>query len=253
MHDAAHYSLFKTRSLNDWVGKWLCAYPTWQDLRRYRPHHLWHHAFAGTKNDPDLELVSPFPVTTGSMARKLLRDFSGLSGLKHVYGLLAMDLGFIENTVSARTTKIAGAENSSLRHIAQTALQNSHGVVITNFLLFWILWALGHPELYALWIVSFLTTFSAFVRIRSIAEHAGTELDPDPFKCTRTTLANWLARLTVAPHRVNYHLEHHLLMSVPSFRFPLFHQTLLEKGLLTSAHLARSYFEVLKLASAKSQ
>ena len=27
MHDAAHGVLMKTRSLNEWVGQWLCAYP----------------------------------------------------------------------------------------------------------------------------------------------------------------------------------------------------------------------------------
>src|SRR5690348_11049043 len=27
MHDASHYSLFKTRKLNNWIGIWLCAYP----------------------------------------------------------------------------------------------------------------------------------------------------------------------------------------------------------------------------------
>ncbi len=33
MHEAAHYTLFANRRLNDWVGNWLCAYPVWADLR----------------------------------------------------------------------------------------------------------------------------------------------------------------------------------------------------------------------------
>ena len=36
MHEASHRSLFRTRRLNDFVGKWFCAAPTWGDLVRYR-------------------------------------------------------------------------------------------------------------------------------------------------------------------------------------------------------------------------
>ena len=32
MHDAAHGVLMKTHWLNEWVGDWLCAYPTLGDL-----------------------------------------------------------------------------------------------------------------------------------------------------------------------------------------------------------------------------
>ena len=53
----------------------------------------------------------------------------------------------------------------------------------------------------------------------------------DPLRNTRTTHASWLERLFIAPNRVNYHLEHHLLMTVPYFRLPRLHRLLREADL----------------------
>jgi fatty acid desaturase len=69
-------------------------------------------------------------------------------------------------------------------------------------------------------VLAYLTTFTLFLRLRSLAEHACMERTDDPLRNTRTTRANLLARATVAPLHVNYHLEHHLLPTVPWFRLP---------------------------------
>jgi fatty acid desaturase len=86
------------------------------------------------------------------------------------------------------------------------------------------------------------------LRIRSLAEHACTELSTDPFRNTRTTRASLLARLTVAPIRVNYHLEHHLLVAVPYFRLPELGRLLLERGAVAAPP---SYGSVLRTVSAR--
>lgn len=249
MHDAAHYSLFRTRWLNDFVGSWLCAYPTWQHLPRYREHHMRHHKFAGSDKDPDIDLVRPFPVSKASLRRKLLRDLSGISGLKRIYGLLLMDLGLIEYTV-AGTVKRIDQKGRSISDVVKAGAKNLHGVFVTNALLAGAAWATGHFWLYGLWVISYLTTFSVFVRVRSIAEHACTEDSPDARRNTRTTAANLVARLTVAPHYVNYHLEHHLLMTVPNFSLPVMHSMLAQRGYLKNAFVAPGYMQVLREASA---
>lgn len=87
------------------------------------------------------------------------------------------------------------------------------------------------------------------MRIRSIAEHAVLEPTDDPFQNTRTTGASLLARLTVAPHHVNYHLEHHLLPTVPHYRLKALHARLRERGAYAHAAHATGYTQVLALAS----
>ena len=83
-------------------------------------------------------------------------------------------------------------------------------------------------------------------RIRSIAEHALTPDANDALNNTRTTVARWWERLLIAPNRVNYHLEHHLIMTVPHYKLPRFHRMLRERGVLKDACVAYGYLGVLK-------
>src|SRR5215467_3381677 len=82
MHDAAHGVLTRTKWLNEWVGQWLCAYPGLGDMIGYRHYHLIHHRRTQQKDDPDLSLSAPFPITKTSYRRKFIRDITGQTGFK---------------------------------------------------------------------------------------------------------------------------------------------------------------------------
>ena len=236
MHDAAHRALFRGRRLNDWAGNWLCAFPVWSDLRPYRPYHLQHHAKTWTPDDPDLALATPFPITRDSMRRKIWRDLSGQTGWKRFRATLRRDLGRSRGRV--RRNFDAGPE----------AL---HGVLITNAALFGLLALVGHPALYLLWVGAWLTTYSLVMRIRSIAEHAMITDPSSELRNTRTTLARWWERLLIAPNYVNFHLEHHLLMTVPHYNLPRMHRMLRDRGVLTDACVTRGYRDVLAVAASR--
>lgn len=248
MHECAHQSLFHTRVLNDVVGKWLCAAPVWNRLDAYRKHHLAHHAHTSLEGDPDLGLVEPFPASRASLARKLLRDLSGVAFLRRLVAQLLMDAGVLSYSASTGQTRVV--PRPSVGTMLKNLAVNTGPVVITNLALGLTLLALGHGTLYLAWIVANATTFSLFVRIRSIAEHAVTEATSDPFRNTRTTIANPLARLTVAPHHVNFHLEHHLIPTVPHYRLVALHRLLVARGAYDDAIRATGYAEVLRLAAA---
>lgn len=251
MHDAAHRSLFRSRRLNLVLGEWLCAAPIWTSLERYRAHHLQHHAHTNDPRDPDLGLVAPFPVTPASMARKFTRDLLGLTGLRRVVALLAIDFGFLEYTASAELVRI-DQRGRSLTEVLGCGLRNFGPVLLSNVALGLMLRAAGHGELYLLWVVAYLTSFSLLLRIRSMAEHACTDATTDPFFNTRTTQAGWLARLTVAPLAVNFHLEHHLLPTVPLYSLPRMHHLLHERGALDGCHIASGYIDVLRSVTRRS-
>jgi fatty acid desaturase len=231
MHESSHRSLFRDRALNDWAGNWLCAFPIWSDLRPYRPYHLKHHAKTGSEEDPDIGLVRPFPITRASLARKVWRDLSGQTGRKF-----------------AR----ANWERTFARYredpIARSA---ARGAAITNAVLLALLIWVGRPELYLLWVVAWLTTYTLVTRIRSIAEHALTPDPNDPLGNTRTAIARWWERLIFAPHYVNYHVEHHLLMTVPHYNLPTMHRLLRERGVLERACIEHSYWSILMRAASQ--
>jgi fatty acid desaturase len=68
---------------------------------------------------------------------------------------------------------------------------------------------------------------------------------------TRTTRANFLERLFIAPYYVNYHLEHHLLFYIPCYNLPRVHRILSESRHAARMELQPGYLAVLRLATAK--
>ncbi|MEM1413785.1 MAG: fatty acid desaturase family protein [Myxococcota bacterium] len=244
MHEAAHRSLCRTRWLNDAIGEWLAAGAVWSDLRRYRKHHLRHHAFTSTEEDPDLCLVTPFPTSRASLARKVARDLSGLVGLRRMAAIFLMDFERISYTASGGARRIPASEREP--GAWRRGLRRMAPFLFVQLAVLGACAAFGKPWLFLVWFGAQLTTYSLFLRVRAIAEHSCTDAGPAAFPSTRTTRAGWLARLTVAPHGVNYHLEHHALMSVPFFRLAALHRLLRERGVLAGAHLAPSYAAVLR-------
>ena len=234
MHDAAHHSLFSNRALNDWAGNWLAAFPTWTDVGPYRAYHLQHHAKNYTAEDPDLGLTTPFPITRDSLRRKVIRDLTGQTGWKRVRATLDRDLG----RSRGRQARTVGG------------LSNLRGVLVSNGVLFGLCLLAGHPSVYMVWVLAWMTTFQLATRIRAIAEHAMAPDPLDPLRNTRTTLVSPLERLLFAPNGVNYHLEHHLLMTVPHYNLPRLHRMLRDRGALDQAWIEpRGYRAVLANAA----
>jgi fatty acid desaturase len=243
MHEAAHRTFLKNRKWNDLIGNWFGAYPVWSDVLPYRNYHLVHHAKTGTEKDPDLSLTLPFPISKQSFLRKVWRDLSGQTGWKQLVGTFKRDVGI----GSGRNQR-----NQGLKHGEKpdTGWHKLAPVVISNGVILGILTLFGRPELYLLWPIALLTTFRLAIRIRSIAEHAMTGPPEDPLRNTRTTLVSWWERFFFAPNFVNYHLEHHLLMTVPHYKLPKMHALLRERGLLEKALITDGgYREVLRRAA----
>jgi len=246
MHEASHHSLLKDRKLNDWVGNWLAAYPVWSDHEPYRPYHLAHHAHTGTPKDPDLGLAAPFPITRKSFLRKCLRDLSGQTGWKQAVAVFKRDVGIGQRATQRTKAAKAGQKPDVGWH-------KLFPTFVTNLVLFGILLAFGHPELYLLWIVAWFTTYRLVMRVRAIAEHAMATDLAHPLKNTRTTLLPWWQRLLIGPNNVNYHLEHHLLMTVPAYNLPRLHAMLKSRGALDGALIAHGYGEVLRAACSRPE
>jgi fatty acid desaturase len=235
MHDAAHGALHSNAQANDWLAQWLCAGPVGADLTRYRPYHLQHHRFTEQPEDPDLSLSAPFPITRKSFWRKVVRDLTGQT--------------FVKQRIAPALARATGARKMSPEQIEladQTALRFwiTNGVLIlaTTALGFWWAW-------FALWLVPMATWQQLVTRIRNIAEHACVGQHEDPFRHARTTLANPIERLLIAPYWVHYHSEHHVFMHVPCWNLPKLHDALIEKGYAARMALAPSYPAMLREAT----
>jgi len=237
MHDAAHRLLLPNSRLNDAVGQYLLGGPVGADLYLYRPYHLQHHRHTQQVEDPDLELSAPFPISRASLRRKVVRDLLGVTGFQRRMLQWKASLGSAHDPMATRWWRWFKAETPFL---------------LSQAVLLGMLLALGHGWLYlTLWLWPLFTGYQLVSRLRNIAEHAVVGPADDPLRNTRTTVAHLLARMTVAPYWVNYHLEHHLFVNTPCWNLPLAHAWLGQAGLWPQMEIASGYVEVLVKATAR--
>jgi len=234
MHDAAHGVLFKTKALNELVGKYLLGAPYGGDLASYRKYHLKHHRYAQSEEDPDLPLSKKYPVSKASLRRKLFRDITGQTYLRLRLATLRMKKG--------ETPGIEGSD----------AFQKTSPwpYLITNTIIFAALFSIGYWWLYfALWLGPLMTWFFVVLRLRNITEHAMTTYDNNPLTHARTTYTNIFEKIFFGPYWVNYHVEHHAYMFVPCYRLKALHRDMKQAGHAPNMEIKTGYASVLKAAT----
>lgn len=206
-HEAAHRLLFSNRSVNDWVGRWLVAYPGFVPLDAYRRSHMAHHREEFGPNEPDLALYSGYPIPADSWRRKLRRDATGSSGWKNLKGLLL-------------ALRSAGGRPVALRILAW------------QLVLFVGLWVgLGHWWIYPVfWLLPWMTVWRVMNRLRAVAEHAGLEASPDRRLTTHHVRQSALARFWLVPFNTGWHLAHHVDIGVPFSKLPRLQEELERSG-----------------------
>src|SRR5438045_2032991 len=237
MHDGAHGALADNEKLNLWLSQWLCAYPVFAETRAYRRYHLKHHAHTQQDDDPDLVLSAPFPITRVSYRRKFIRDITGQTAFQQRRAQLLNALGRADWPFSLRAAHFWAKLGPQVA---------ANTVMFAALAVAGVWWA--YP---LLWLVPLFTWMMVITRIRNIAEHAVVPDSSDPLRNTRTTHANFLERLFIAPYYVNYHLEHHLLFYVPCYNLPRVHRILSRSPMAGRMETQPNYLAVLRLATAK--
>ncbi len=206
-HESAHRLLFSNRRANDWVGKWLVAYPAFVPLDAYRRSHMAHHKEEFGPNEPDLGLYAGYPITQASWRRKLTRDADGNSGWKNLKGLLL------------------ALRSSTARPIALR-------ILVWQVALFVGLWVgLGHWWVYPVfWLLPWMTVWRVLNRLRAVAEHGGLEASPDRRITTHHVRQSPTARFWMVPFNTGWHLAHHVDIGVPFSKLPRLQQELESSG-----------------------
>ena len=232
MHGASHRALFSKEKTNDFVGEYLCALPTFNSLAGY--------------------MTQQYPVSKASLGRKLLRDISGLTGIKSLIGLLGMKCGYWRYLLNGVTERVSYQKPQTWRNYAKYFYFN-HGLISIawQIVLWGVVYMLGNGWLFLLWVGAYLIPFPLFLRVRQIADHAVVEdmLSTNPLLHARSSKANWLEKLLIAPHHEHYHLEHHFLATAPSWNLPKLHAILVKEGVIPPTNQASGIIDVLKRAT----
>jgi fatty acid desaturase len=227
-HEAAHRLLFSRRRINDFVGRWLLAYPAFNPFDLYRRSHMAHHRDEMGPDEPDLGLYSGYPITPDSMRRKLTRDAIGVSGWKNLAPLLKALRRRPSRPVAARIV----------------------GVQVLLWAAMWV--ASGRWWLYPLlWLAPWMTVWRVLNRLRAVAEHAGMERSGDRRRTTHVVRQRPLARFWIVPYNTGWHLAHHVDPGIPWRRLPALHAELVAAGWVTPALEYPGYFALWRALASR--
>lgn len=205
-HEAAHRLLFSNRRANDWIGRWLLAYPTFQALMAYRRSHFAHHRDELGPEEPDAGLYAGYPIASDSWRRKMRRDATGVSASKNFRGLFAA---------------------------ARSGSREAWYIIGFHVVFLGATFAVGRPLVYLVWILSWSTLWRVSNRVRSIAEHGGMTRSKDRRETTHVIRQTLLARMWIVPYNTGWHLAHHVDMGVPWRNLPRLHDELVASGWVT--------------------
>jgi fatty acid desaturase len=226
MHEATHYRATSTRWLNEMVGE-ILALPVLLKMQEYRKTHFAHHSHVNTMDDPDWirklgDRDFEFPKSALEFGAMLLPFAIGVKFFVLLRKLKQQSNNYAQSSATPSRLVVA-------RSIALVAI-----VSLSIVFKFWDL-------LIFYWIVPLLTSAMVFFQVRSVAEHFAIESD-HAFNRTRTVISPFWEAWLLAPHNVNYHLEHHLYPSVPFYRLPELHsRSMASEEYCEKAHITRGY------------
>ena len=229
MHEAAHRTLFREPP-PERLGRQLAVRLPGLERPRARtaPTTCSTTPRPGRRRIRTSRSANPFPITRASLRRKIWRDLSGQTGWKR-----------FRATLRARSRSLARPRAAQLRRRSRgAARRRDHERASCSALLDarrppGALPALGRR------LAHHLQPGDAHPLDRRARDDPRSRRRRCATRAPR--VARWWERLLIAPNCVNYHLEHHLLMTVPHYNLPRMHRMLRERGVLGDACVTRGY------------
>lgn len=237
MHDACHFTLYKSRASNIFIGR-LCEAFLGTSFAKFRAAHFEHHRYCGTVKDT---------------AEGNFRKLEGCSPLYFIYHMLRPLFGFGYLDALKYYAKYDSMETAQKRLPFQTPWFIRVIMTLVVQLLIIII-ATGFWQQPVLIIVYPLiaATFGIFFsRLRGLAEHVSHYSTPLRGECfVRTHSANWFDEIFFYCLNMNYHLEHHLYPAIPSANLSKVSGYLQSKYGYDEDHFSRSvlmtFYKILK-------
>lgn len=221
-HECVHYTVFRTRWLNDVVGN-ICGFIIMLPNRHFRYEHCDHHTYTQLAGD-DPELV-PMP---GNLFEYLFylsaipywkTKFTELS--RHIFGKLsAEELRFVP-----------APEHKSI-------VLEARVMALAYLVIFLTMAITGWWGLIWYWLIP-LVLGEPVMRFIRMTEHVGRPQVKQMSDNTRTNYVSFPWRFLC--WNMNYHAEHHYVASIPFHALPELHKKLkdhihIEKGGYLGAH-----------------
>ena len=245
-HDSTHYRLFNPRWLNDLVGR-TCGMVVGVSMCTYRIVHRLHHNHLYQDQDPDIPLHGGYPRGRIYLAKKLFRDFCGLSAWKtYAYFFGA------PSTNTESSGKSPPPLDDTSKHLQNSARDDRWLVAGFHLTALFLAFASGYGLKYLLlWVLPLATVVPALLRLRALCEHGAVDDITSPLRAARTNFSPRWLQWILYPHNVNYHLEHHIYPAIPQYKLPDCHREMVKLDAFEKAEI-RSVQETFGLLFADS-
>ena len=202
MHDCIHRTLFRSRRVNDRVGRMLGAV-TGIDVQRFRAQHWKHHRSFGRAEDPQgFHYFGVWRLSRAQFAWHLLKPLFG-ANLRYVLAESMLHPGNLRRTAWRGDPLLFAA------------MQLALALVVTG--------GGRYLSLVLLPFVSAATFGLFFSQLRGLAEHGPSRSAP-PAGFVRSHAARTLERMFLYDLHFNYHSAHHRWPQVPSCHLPWIHE-----------------------------
>lgn len=206
-HECVHYTVFRTRWLNDVVGN-VCGFIIMLPHQHFRYEHCDHHTYTQLHGE-DPELI-PMPKSYAEYLWYLSAVPYWRSKLTELFRHVAGRLSPAEEVFLPKVARAVVFWEARLMLAAYLALVGA-SVLIGSGALIW------------LWLVP-LILGEPVMRFIRMTEHVGRPTVAQMHDNTRTNLVSWPWRFLC--WNMNYHAEHHYVASVPFHALPRLHEKL---------------------------
>jgi fatty acid desaturase len=205
-HEGLHRTLHPVGKWNDFLGRYLCAFPTSISFSKYRRLHLLHHSTVGSDRwDPDRHLYKDFPVDPVRFFSNL---FARVVTLRTAYDFI---LYYIEFPEAFRRKRVANGKLFVLSERSDFVLFVLFHTTSLSLITYFGVW----PEFLLLYIAPLMLLTQPYVILIGGIQHGpGRIADHD---VSRTVSGSPFYMWLLLPIDINYHAVHHLDASVPHY------------------------------------
>ncbi len=229
LHEAAHSMLSNSKHVNELIARWFCALPVGVNFEGYVIGHLRHHAYTGTKNEPetDYEKYRISDIRSPFLYLLFIKDLMGLTAL----------FVFFNYT---RGKQNIGQPKAGTNLNWSNLLLNLSKLSFVQSVILGLLFQFQIVDYILLWIIPAVSPHMFLMRVRGIAEHGlskqigvETSQTSEGMFYTRSVLTSkneykyrilhWIERILIGSLGVNYHHEHHLFPRVPFYNLTRLH------------------------------
>jgi fatty acid desaturase len=215
IHEGVHDILFPQKWLND-LAATLMAIAGFISFSAYRSMHLRHHEHLGDEQDPD-----DYHNYTSNPKLIWLLHYNRLLWATILYLIFVPSLAWRYGNTKERIKVVS-----------------EYLLLIVTYIIIWQFVPLH--IFFIAWILPFiLTNFT--INIRGLTQHGITDAT-DPFLASRSIEAHPIVQFLLVNE--NFHLEHHLFPSIPSYNLPKLHKLILPR--INRRVTCKSYLSFLR-------